>query len=201
MDTSRERDRRNFVAMAVLFEAGLGAIAIALGWWTGPFPWDTISTATNGQLWLGAVAGILAALASFAFIVWADRRPLRVFEQLQRTVRRLVVPLFRGVSTQGLAAISLSAGIGEELLFRGYAQAALAQWLGPPWGNLFALCAASLFFGLCHWVSSAYAIVATAMGLLLGGLLLVTGNLLAPMVAHALYDFLVLRYLCRDDRS
>jgi membrane protease YdiL (CAAX protease family) len=201
MDTTHEGDKRNFVAMAVLFEAGLGATAIALGWWTGPLPWETISTGTTRQLWMGAAAGVLAALASFAFVVWADRRPLRVFEQLQRTIRQLVVPLFRGVSTHGLAAISLAAGVGEELLFRGYAQAALAQWLAPPWGSLLALCLASLLFGLCHWVSSAYAIVATGMGLLLGGLFLVTGNLIAPVVAHALYDFLVLYYLCRDDRS
>jgi len=59
------------------------------------------------------------------------------------------------------------------------------------------LAISSLLFGLCHWISTAYVVMATAMGLLLGGLFLATGNLAAPMVAHALYDFLALLYLTR----
>ena len=45
----------------------------------------------------------------------------------------------------------------------------------------------------------AYALLATAMGWC-WGLFLVTGNLLAPIVTHALYDFLALLYLVRRTR-
>jgi len=189
-----------FTALAVLFELGLGVVGIALGLLTGPLPWQTLQLLDRPTLFNGLLAGSAVAATMFLAIVLADRKPVGIFRELQRTVRRHVTPLFRDASVLHLLAISLAAGVGEELLFRGYAQAGLATLLAPPWGAWVALGLASLLFGLCHWISFAYAVVATGMGLLLGGLLLATGNLLAPIVAHALYDFLALLYLTRRAR-
>jgi hypothetical protein len=50
---------------------------------------------------------------------------------------------------------------------------------------------------VAHSVSAAYALVAGAVGLYLGSLYLITQNLLAPVVAHALYDFVALLVLVR----
>jgi membrane protease YdiL (CAAX protease family) len=52
-------------------------------------------------------------------------------------------------------------------------------------------------FGLAHPMSTTYVVLATVVGVYLGGLLLVTDNLLAPIVAHAAYDFVALVYLVR----
>src|SRR5262249_54526611 len=60
-------------------------------------------------------------------------------------------------------------------------------WLG--------LAAASVLFGLLHAVTPTYAVLATLMGGYLGGLWMATGNILAPIIVHALYDFVVLYYL------
>jgi membrane protease YdiL (CAAX protease family) len=92
-----------------------------------------------------------------------------------------------------LALLSLVAGIGEELLCRGVLQPVLGRWLGPAFG----LAAASLLFGLLHPVSWLYIVLAGLLGAYLGFLYLATGNLLGPIVAHALYDFVVLVYIVR----
>jgi hypothetical protein len=199
MNTQAQNVNR-FALLAVLFELGLGAVGVALGLLTGPLPWSSLQSLTLAEVAGGLAAGAAAAVAMFAIIVLADRKPVGIFRDLQRTVRRYVTPLFRNAGVVHLLVISLAAGVGEELLFRGYAQAGLAGLLVPPFGPWAALLLASLLFGVCHWISSAYAVVATGMGLLLGGLLMATGSLLAPIVAHALYDFLALLYLTRAAR-
>jgi membrane protease YdiL (CAAX protease family) len=116
-------------------------------------------------------------------------------------VDRQVVPLFADLSLLQLAAISLAAGFGEELLFRGVLQSSLSDRLGPPWGIWAGLLFASVIFGMCHWLTFTYALLATLIGVYLGTLLLVTENLLAPIVSHALYDFVALIYMVRWDSN
>ena len=59
------------------------------------------------------------------------------------------------------------------------------------------LVAGSLIFGVLHTVTRAYAVLATLMGLYLGGLLLVTDSLLVPMLVHAVYDAVAFLILVR----
>ena len=105
----------------------------------------------------------------------------------------LLAPLFSNWTLAELAVVSALAGIGEEMLFRGVAQAALSDALGK-WSGL---AAASAIFGLVHFLSPLYALFATLIGAFLGLLWIMTGNLLAPIVTHGLYDFTVLVYLVR----
>lgn len=90
-------------------------------------------------------------------------------------------------------ALSLLAGVGEELLFRGAVQGWLSLHLGP--GP--ALLLASLLFGLVHFVSLAYCVVATGLGVVLGTAYLWSGSLGLVMAWHALYDLLALYCLLR----
>ncbi len=108
---------------------------------------------------------------------------------------------FRAVAPSNCALIAAAAGLGEELLFRGLLQHGLAGWLAPPWGVWIALLAASLAFGCCHLLSTTYAVLAALIGLYLGLLLMFSGSLLAPALAHGLYDFVALVYLLRDARA
>lgn len=186
-----------FAMLAVLFELSLGGLAVILGWLGGVWPWRTLVSLNGSAGIVGSVAGGTVAIVLFAGIVLVDRKPVGIFRRLHATVRSYVVPLFRDVNPGLLFLISLSAGVGEEFLFRGCCQAVLAGWIGSPWGEFGALMVASALFGVCHWISRAYALVATGMGLILGGLFWATGSLLAPIVAHSLYDFLALLYLTR----
>ncbi len=126
-----------------------------------------------------------------------DRYPVGLLRQLRQIVQAEVVPLFRGTSTTGLLAISVAAGVGEEVLFRGFLQSAITDAWGPAGGVWIGLVAASLVFGVCHSLCVAYAVLASAMGLLLGALYVATGSLVAPVTTHVAYDFLALLYLLR----
>jgi membrane protease YdiL (CAAX protease family) len=134
-----------------------------------------------------ATAPLLLALWWFLRTDWPPA------SRLVALVTDKLAPLFRGAGVPELALLALLAGVGEEALFRGVIQSALAGWL-PVW---LALVLTSMVFGVAHWVSTAYAVVAGVVGLYLGSLYLITQNLLAPIVVHALYDFVALLVLVR----
>jgi len=79
--------------------------------------------------------------------------------------------------------ISLAAGIAEELLFRGVLQIK------------FGIVLSSILFGLVHFISPFYFIVATVMGFYLGAALYIFDNLMIPVQIHFLYNLGALVYL------
>jgi len=192
---------RNVAALAVAFEGGLGLLALLLGWLLGV--WPVPGMERTGVAWgdqLPALAWGVAATGPMLLGFWLiDRFAWGPLAALKADVERLVVPVFRNSSIVDLALVALAAGIGEEMLFRGLVQHGLANWLGPPWGIWLALAIASAAFGCAHMLSATYAILAALIGLYLGLLLIFSGNLLAPAVAHGLYDFVALVYLVRDN--
>ncbi len=186
--------RISYIATKTLiFEAALGLVALLAGWLTGCWPLETLHTdwPSLAMAAFGGVAvagGAVALLPLFFRVSWAPVRRLRIIMQ------RMVAPLFRDANIAQLAIISIAAGVGEELFFRGWLQAWLGQMfsgVGGPWTGLIL---ASIAFGVAHCLTWEYAIVAFGMGLVLGGLSLVTDNLLAPILAHTLYDFAALIY-------
>jgi membrane protease YdiL (CAAX protease family) len=102
-----------------------------------------------------------------------------------------VSELFHECNWLELALVALLAGVGEELLFRGVVQHAAAE----RWGAGAGLVIASLAFGFAHPLSLTYIVLAATIGFYLGWLWLASGNLLVPIVAHGLYDFIALIYL------
>jgi uncharacterized protein len=108
-------------------------------------------------------------------------------------VEERIAPVFAGCRPAELALIAAMAGLGEELLFRGVLQPALAEHI-LPW---LAAVVVGLSFGAVHWITPTYAALAGIVGTYLGILALVSGNLLAPIVAHALYDLVALLLLTR----
>lgn len=85
--------------------------------------------------------------------------------------------------------LSMASAIGEELLFRG----ALLQLIG--------IHLSSLVFGFMHYGGKRpfllWGIIGWIMGYLLGGLFLVTGSLLAPILAHFTVNYFDLLLLLR----
>ncbi len=139
-------------------------------------------------------AGAGAAVPMLVAFVWMYRSSWEPFAAIRRLLERCVVPLFRQWSVAQLAAISALAGICEEMLFRGVLQDGLATMIGVVPALIFA----SATFGAFHLITPTYGMVASAIGIYLGLLLIFTGNLLAPIVAHAVYDFVALAYLVRQ---
>ncbi|MGD8559645.1 MAG: type II CAAX endopeptidase family protein [Gammaproteobacteria bacterium] len=79
-------------------------------------------------------------------------------------------------------ALSVTAGIAEEILFRGYLIWYLAQF-----GNLaFAVIVSSVLFAIAHAYQGAKAtVIIFPIGLLLACLYIYSGSLLAPIMLHA----------------
>lgn len=183
---------RSLVLLSLVFEGGLGVLAWVLGWWLGFPPLETLRWTLQAAAW-----GTAAALPVLVLFIATERLPVWPFSDIARVVDELFVPLFRGCGLAHLAAIAALAGLGEEMLFRGFLQEGIGRWVGGPSGTWVGLAAASLLFGLAHPFTLSYVLLAGLIGLYLGWLWIATGNLLVPITAHAVYDFLALAYLAK----
>jgi membrane protease YdiL (CAAX protease family) len=137
--------------------------------------------------------GILASLPLLALFFWLLHSSLPALEGIDEFLEAHVRPVFERWPIWQLAVISLLAGVCEEVFFRSVLQGTLARYIG----TIPALAVASIIFGVFHLVTKAYAVIATFIGAYLGVLWLAVGNLLAPITAHAVYDFVAMVYFLR----
>jgi membrane protease YdiL (CAAX protease family) len=102
-----------------------------------------------------------------------------------------------GLSVFQCAALAVASGLGEEVLFRAALQPTLVRLssplaAAPALQALLGLAATSLAFGACHFPFRRNLIpwtvftIVTALGF--GSIYLWTGNLVGPIVAHALIN-------------
>lgn len=191
MDFENEGDqpgRAVIITFAVFFEGGLAPLSLFLGWWLGHNPLAQFAWTLLDVLWGG-----LATLPMVGLFLVIFRWPLGPLQNIKSFCEDELVPLLAGSSWSDMALIAISAGVGEEMLFRGVIQTSLADWLGTAWG----LGLSSLFFGLLHPISGPYILLTVLVGLYFGGMFLLTGNLLTAMVMHILYDFALMAYLLK----
>lgn len=174
----------------------MAIVAVGLGWLVGTMPTATLKWSATDLGW--GVAATIPMLAAFWICIKTPWRPL---ENITHALDETLIPMLRQSSLIDLAAISLLAGLGEELLFRGFLQQIVGDWFGGPAGVWVGLAVASLAFGLLHAVTPTYAVLATLIGLYLGWLWIATGNLLSPITAHAVYDFIAVLYFIRVRQS
>ncbi|MGI8817562.1 MAG: CPBP family intramembrane glutamic endopeptidase [Gemmatimonadales bacterium] len=128
---------------------------------------------------------------------WTLTTSTRALRRLVALVVEQLGPLLALRSPVELVLLAVAAGLAEEFLFRGVMQAGLARVL-PEWGAVLVTGAA---FGLAHFITPAYALLAGVAGVYLGGLFWLEGSLTAPIVAHAFYDIVALNYVARLSRS
>jgi len=179
--------RTAVVMLAVVVEGGLILVAWGVGLLLGYPPLDTFRwDPRDAALGLAATLPMLAAF--FACLRW----PVGPLKTIKDLCDQTLVPLLRTCSTLDLVGISVLAGLGEEMLFRGVLQPALAGWTGSA---VLGLVLTSLLFGLGHAVTPAYTVLATLLGAYLGWLWLWSGNLLLVVIAHAVYDLVALLVL------
>lgn len=130
------------------------------------------------QILVGLIAGVAPALFVVALLLKAP------FLARLRDFIRSILGQLRPTASDVLL-VSLLAGFGEELFFRATLQPALGLW------------PAALVFALAHTgvtvspAKLAFAAFVFVMGLLLG-MLYERAGLVAAMVAHAVYDLIVL---------
>lgn len=175
-----------FVRAALLFYAGVFAVALLVARWTGlPLVYASAEAAASGiDWWWDPIAGLAAAALAVvatagltAATGWGDR--------LSRALAAILGPL----SLRSCVLLAAVSGVAEEALFRGAIQARTG------------LLVASLLFGCVHFVPRRELLPWTAFtfvaGFGLGALYEATGNLVAPVVAHAGVNAVNLRLLSR----
>jgi membrane protease YdiL (CAAX protease family) len=188
-------DRMNGFAMAVVVEGGLALVALALAWLFGVSVRELFPQA--GSQWLAAVVrGVVVALAMLVVFFWMVHSSRAALRELRQQVESLIGQMFPSGSLAQFGLVALLAGVGEELLFRGVIQTILSQWITPVAGLLIT----SLLFALAHALSNLYFALALIIGFCFGSLVYQYNDLVAPMVAHSLYDFVALIYLSRTSR-
>lgn len=140
----------------------------------------------RGVRWLPDLAAGLCGAAIALLSSRVITRRTRSGERLARSLAAVLGPL----ELRHCLWLAAASGVGEEAFFRG----ALQPRVG--------LLPASLLFGLAHFTPRrelrAWSLFAFAGGLGLGGLFEATGNLVAPVVAHAVLNAVNLRLLVRD---
>lgn len=101
----------------------------------------------------------------------------RIYHVLQNS---FLSELIQTRPTWQLGVLALSAGVGEEVLFRCAVQTYLGLWL------------TAVLFGALHALTFTYFVVAVAVGAYLGAIWVwADGNLFVPVLVHTVYDFFV----------
>ena len=190
--SSRKLDPDVFTILATGFELGMVPLAWFVAWsWTGP----NIPTArwSIGSLLVG-VAATIPPILVFGILTFTRVRNIPSVASIRERVQEILGDTIARLQTWQMALISLGAGVGEEVLFRG----TLVPRLGD---GIIGICLAGVLFGVLHWITPLYAVLAAIFGVFLGWLFLVTDNLFVPIVVHALYDLVALISLRRELRK
>ena len=169
----------------------VGAAAVALGvavWIRDPEQARRLLRASTGLIVLGAAAGgVMAAVTTLLYPVIARAVPFIAAETAH------LYAAFRAPSL-AVASVALAPVVlGEELVWRGVVQTALTRRFGPSGGVVFAAVAYAL--ALAPVGSPVLVAVALLCGIAWGALRAISKSLVPALVAHLVWDALVLLWL------
>ena len=156
----RSPGRHRWCPLPSVLEFSLAGLATLLGWLFGINPFRGLAWHDLGQLLDDIVCGGLAVVPLLGMFYWLRTSRLAVFRQLRQLLYEQILPHFTRASRTELAWLSLAAGIGEELLFRGFTLSAFQAHLDPQvLGGWLPLILSSVLFGLVHCVSWTYLVL------------------------------------------
>lgn len=172
-------DRTHFLALATLVQGAVAILAFGLAWLLKINPLDHFHWTARAVV--SGIVGTLPMLGLFALswkLSWKALRDIREF------LIEALGPMIAACRWYDLVWVALLAGCSEELLFRGVLQVSLSLW-----GITAGLVLSNLLFGLAHAVTKLYLLLAALLGVYLGLLFhSADGNLVTPILTHALYD-------------
>lgn len=176
---------------AALFTAVLfGTLSVLGAWWGYPPAWGTEGgrVLTGRSLTWGMAGGVVAGAGMVALWEGVPLTPIAEDFPVVRALLGAQIPL------PVVLIVSASAGIFEELFFRGVLQPILGLW---PTAVLFVL-----LHGYVQWASWRHLLFTALVILLSAGLGYLAREvaLSAAMLAHAVYDVAMLELLKRSPR-
>jgi hypothetical protein len=174
----------SLVKLGLLFYGTLFAVALAWSIWSGRSVFYASPAAAEDGVAPLLDTGLGLAVAAAAI---ALSRKITECTQWGDAMGRALAELLGELSVRDCIVLAVASGVAEETFFRGALQPALG-WLP-----------ASLIFGLVHFAPRRDLLpwtgFALCAGLVLGGLFEITGNLVAPIVAHVGINAVNLRRL------
>lgn len=189
--------------MAAMFELSIGLLAVLLASFWGVHPHETMPKITEySRIGAGLGGGFAIGLGMVLLVHGLEIFRFRWIEDASEIAEKHLQVLLRGCSFWHVIALSLSAGVGEELLFRGWLQGTLVRELEVfgTGGIAFAILLASLMFGIVHPLSRGYVAVATVLGVILGVTAYWTQNIFTAIIGHAVYDAILMILFVRKMR-
>jgi hypothetical protein len=170
----------------LVLEWGFAICVIGL-WLARDRDFDALGMGASTPLRLGIGFALAAAYVALMAI---QSRSIRARPQLLDRVRRkmadydTLLPHTPG-ERRGFIAVSIAAGVCEEIFYRGFAMAYVGAWAGP----LTALAASSLLFGFAHvYLGVSHVWRTTLLGLLFGLVALVSGAIWPAIIIHVVMD-------------
>lgn len=182
-------DRLAYYRQTLVLEwTALAALLAAWLYLERPFAALGFTAPSGWGFWAGGVI-LLAVVAGLVRGDYNARRAdAAAREMVRESVGDLVYFLPNSERTyRRFVGLSITAGICEEIIYRGY----LFWYLGafmPPWAVVLV---SSLGFGLGHSYQGAIGVArVTAIGIAFGCFYLLTGSIWLPIIAHAVLDIL-----------
>jgi membrane protease YdiL (CAAX protease family) len=178
--------RMSLYREAILLQWSLTAFVLALWWQQRRGLHDLGLTVAPSWGLVVALVGVATAIV----IVLRQRTQILSSDEALARVRSQVAHVERLLPRSAeelnwFYRVSITAGICEEVLYRGYVIWYLGHWMGP----LGAMIGSALVFGCGHMYQGVRGMLATGIvGLVLGGLYLFTGTIYVGMVVHGLID-------------
>jgi hypothetical protein len=187
---SGDRDAKVKLYRSLVAEQIATTAAVLALWGSGAVPAASLGLAAP-RSWTWSMAGLLAILSGLAWSSLQLRpKAAKIRQKIQDGIGALLPSSHRERTWWG--AVSLGAGISEELVCRGFLLYYCMVYL--PHTNLAErVVLTSLVFGLAHiyqgWKG---AVAAGILGAAFACIYLVTGSLLLPVVIHAAVDSRIL---------
>ena len=166
----------------------VGAVLVLVWARMSRTPWRQIGFARPRNWFASAAIGIVFGCA-FKFLMKAVVMPLFGTDPINHAYHYLAGDQALIPST--LFAMTVSAGFGEETLFRGYMFERFGKLFGLSRGAKIAIVLiTSIWFGLGHYQGQGVPGVEQALitGLAFGTIYAITGKIWIPMFAHAAFD-------------
>ena len=116
-------ERKHFLGLAIAVEGGLIVLAVALAWWLN-IPLGPLLVCNPAAIAWGIGATVPCCLV-FGLTYW---KPVGSYRRIKDFLFEALGPSLAACRWYELLLVAALAGVGEELLFRGFFQQWLLRW-------------------------------------------------------------------------
>jgi uncharacterized protein len=177
--------------LTIIVESIFGLLAIALAGFFGFFDTTQENFRQVSTTWTEVISTSLFCCVPMLSLLWMlERLNFWPLGQMSKLIDTRIAPLFAKCQWWEFVIIAVCAGVGEELAFRWCLQGGLQATTSI--SSLGAIMVSGALFALCHSLSAQYFWFSFFISVYLGICMNVSGSVIGPITAHAMYDYFAL---------